>query len=163
MNNVALFTEDAAGCAAGAAFDTETSFTAEHVGKRGQEPIVRSTLRAIWLLVPDPFFQPFSNIQRLIIHTQAHASSGNSTKISPKAIRSERRLSGQRPMRLHYPVICASVSGTASLDGSNHSSLNTMRFLCFIARFAVRAMMASAMATRPLQRSVSALSLLLMQ
>ncbi len=23
--------------------------------KRGQEPIVRSTLRAIWLLVPDPF------------------------------------------------------------------------------------------------------------
>ena len=24
--------------------------------KRGQEPIVRSTLRAIWLLVPDPFF-----------------------------------------------------------------------------------------------------------
>ena len=23
--------------------------------KRGREPIVRSTLRAIWLLVPDPF------------------------------------------------------------------------------------------------------------
>ena len=26
--------------------------------KRGQEPIVRSTLRAIWLLVPDPFSEP---------------------------------------------------------------------------------------------------------
>lgn len=26
--------------------------------KRGQEPIVRSTLRAIWLLVPDPFSWP---------------------------------------------------------------------------------------------------------
>ena len=25
--------------------------------KRGQEPIVRSTLRAVWLLVPDPFFK----------------------------------------------------------------------------------------------------------
>jgi hypothetical protein len=31
------------------------SFVAE---KRGQEPIVRSTLRAIWLLVPDPFSEP---------------------------------------------------------------------------------------------------------
>ena len=49
--------------------------------------------------------------------------------------------------------ICSSVSGTASLDASNHSSLNTMRFLCFIARFAVSAIIASAMATRPLQRS----------
>ena len=29
MNNVALFTEDAAGCAAEAALDTEDSFTAE--------------------------------------------------------------------------------------------------------------------------------------
>ena len=26
--------------------------------KRGQEPTVRSTLRAIWLLVPDPFSEP---------------------------------------------------------------------------------------------------------
>ena len=26
--------------------------------KRGQEPIVRSTRWAIWLLVPDPFFEP---------------------------------------------------------------------------------------------------------
>jgi len=25
--------------------------------KGGQEPIVQSTLRAIWLLVPDPFFK----------------------------------------------------------------------------------------------------------
>jgi len=25
--------------------------------KRGQEPIVRSALRAVWLLVPDPFFK----------------------------------------------------------------------------------------------------------
>src|SRR5690348_3858598 len=47
------------------------------------------------------------------------------------------------------PVICGSVSGVAGLSGSNHSSLNTIRFLCFIARLAVRAMMASAIATVP--------------
>ena len=28
--------------------------------KGGQEPIVHSTLRAIWLLVPDPFYRPIS-------------------------------------------------------------------------------------------------------
>jgi len=31
--------------------------------KRGQEPIVRSTLRAIWLLVPDPFSESRSQSQ----------------------------------------------------------------------------------------------------
>ena len=30
----------------------------KRVLKKGQEPIVRSTLRAIWLLVIDPFFKP---------------------------------------------------------------------------------------------------------
>jgi len=32
--------------------------------KRGQEPIVRSTLRAILLLVSSPFFKPFSKFRR---------------------------------------------------------------------------------------------------
>jgi len=32
--------------------------------KRGREPIVRSTLRAIWLLVPDPFSEPREPIVR---------------------------------------------------------------------------------------------------
>jgi len=33
--------------------------------KRGQEPIVRSTLRAIWLLVPDPFLS--SNLSDIVV------------------------------------------------------------------------------------------------
>lgn len=62
-----------------------------------------------------------------------------------------------------YDRTCSSVSGTASLAGSNHSSLKTIRFLCFIARLAVSAMMASAIATLPLQRSLSGPRLLLTQ
>ena len=36
--------------------------------KRGQEPIVRSILRAIWLLVPDPFSEPQLLIALLTEH-----------------------------------------------------------------------------------------------
>src|SRR4029077_4998030 len=43
-------------------------------------------------------------------------------------------------------------SGTSGDLGSNHDSLNSMRFLCFIAMFETRAMMASPIATVPLQR-----------
>jgi hypothetical protein len=39
------------------------------VEKRGQEPIVRNTLRTIWLLVPAPFFKPI------------HSKTGNSSVI----------------------------------------------------------------------------------
>lgn len=52
----------------------------------------------------------------------------------------------------NYPVTCSSVSGAASSSTSNHSSLKAIRFLCFIARLDVRAMIASAMATTPLHR-----------
>ena len=37
-------------------FQLSCAISYPQAGKRGQEPIVRSTLRAIWLLVPDPFF-----------------------------------------------------------------------------------------------------------
>src|SRR5438874_1729935 len=53
---------------------------------------------------------------------------------------------------IHQPTISGSFSGAAGLSGSNHSSLKTMRFLCFIARFAEMAMIASAMACLPGQR-----------
>jgi len=45
--------------------------------KRGQEPIVRSTLRAIWLLVPDPFFEPspsYKNAEDIIESTRRKSS-----------------------------------------------------------------------------------------
>ncbi len=47
------------------------------------------------------------------------------------------------------PMTSRSVSGTSSESGSNHAGLKTMRFLCFIARLAVRAMIASPIATVP--------------
>ena len=37
--------------------------------KRCQEPIVRSTFRAIWLLVPDPFFVPGQSTRRDDLNT----------------------------------------------------------------------------------------------
>jgi hypothetical protein len=47
------------------------------VEKRGQEPIVRSTLLAIWLLVPDPISQP-ETIEdwKFVCHTVHRRSDG---------------------------------------------------------------------------------------
>ena len=41
----------------------ERHWVVSRARKRGQVPIVRSTLRAIWLLVPDPFSDPLPHSQ----------------------------------------------------------------------------------------------------